>query len=362
MTGVAATVMVTTALVTAALATALLATVGLARAEDDARTKQLRLLCAQLSGDLTDPGGIAAFRRCLTQDPLGEIRRNNNIAAEPADRPNAAPPAGHGRNTRRSQADGVHRFQAAEGSLFVLDKDGNLWRWTIGTKDARMVEQTVAAFQVIDGHQFVQRTDGTLWRAKLDGGAPTRIDKAVAGFQAINAGLVYVLGTDGTLWRESGDAGKRAEVDHTVTAFQAVDASLVFVLAADQQLWRETGTAQSRTLVARQTAAFQYIPDGDTTFVQALDATLWRQGADGKPVQVDSSVAAFQAVDVHLAYVLGKDGRLWQERGGRDQAVLVDRDVLATLGRTAFQATDATHIYLIGNDYKLWAETMPPAR
>src|SRR5271169_2254663 len=49
-------------------------------AQDDARMRQLRLLCAQLSGDLTDPGGIAAFRRCLTtHDPLGEIRRDNNI-------------------------------------------------------------------------------------------------------------------------------------------------------------------------------------------------------------------------------------------------------------------------------------------
>ena len=56
-------------------------TAGLASADDDARMKQLRLLCAQLSGDLTDPGGIAKFRRCLTtKDPLNEIRRDNNIA------------------------------------------------------------------------------------------------------------------------------------------------------------------------------------------------------------------------------------------------------------------------------------------
>jgi hypothetical protein len=73
---------------------------GLASGEDDARTKQLRLLCARLSGDLTEPGGIAAFRRCLTQEPLGEIRRDNNIAAPPLDTPNAPPPAGYGRNGR----------------------------------------------------------------------------------------------------------------------------------------------------------------------------------------------------------------------------------------------------------------------
>jgi hypothetical protein len=54
-------------------------------AEDDARMKQLRLLCARLSGDLTDPAGLAAFRRCLnTHDPISEIRRDNNVAAPPA--------------------------------------------------------------------------------------------------------------------------------------------------------------------------------------------------------------------------------------------------------------------------------------
>jgi hypothetical protein len=54
-------------------------------AEDDAHMKQLRLLCARLSGDLTDPGGMAAFRRCLsTHDPISEIRRNNNVTAPPA--------------------------------------------------------------------------------------------------------------------------------------------------------------------------------------------------------------------------------------------------------------------------------------
>jgi hypothetical protein len=57
-------------------------TAGFASAEDDARMKQLRLLCARLSGDLTDPGGMAAFRRCLTtHNPLNEIRRDNNVAA-----------------------------------------------------------------------------------------------------------------------------------------------------------------------------------------------------------------------------------------------------------------------------------------
>jgi hypothetical protein len=75
-------------------------TAGVALGEDDARTKQLRLLCARLSGDLTEPGGIAAFRRCLTQEPRGEILRDNNIVAPRPDRPNAPPAAGYGQNGR----------------------------------------------------------------------------------------------------------------------------------------------------------------------------------------------------------------------------------------------------------------------
>jgi hypothetical protein len=346
----------------AVIAVAVITMAELASAQDDARTRQLRLLCAQLSGDLTDPGGMAAFRRCMTRDPLDEIRRNNNIAAEPADRPNAAPPAGYGRNSRQSVGDGVNRFLAAEGLLYALANDARLWRRTMGTADGRVVDQDVAAFQVVDAHLFVQGTNGTLWRAKLDGSEKTRIDQAVAAFQPINAGLIYVLGTDRKLWREIGDAGKRIEVDHGVTDFQAIDASLVYVLDVDGQLWREVGTMQSRTLVASQTVAFQYIPEGDTTYVQTSDATLWRKGATEKPEMVDKSVAAFQAVDMHVAYVLGKDGRLWQELAGRDQAVLVDRDVLVTSGKAAFQATDPSHIYILDSDHRLWAESIPAGR
>jgi hypothetical protein len=103
--------------VIAALAFIALAFLGNGRpvlAQDDARTRQLRLLCARLSGDLTEPGGVAAFRRCLTtHDPLGEIRRDNNVgggAAPAADRPDARPPKGFGGDSRRSLAKGVQRF------------------------------------------------------------------------------------------------------------------------------------------------------------------------------------------------------------------------------------------------------------
>jgi len=137
---------------------------------------------------------------------------------------------------------------------------------------------------------------------------------------------------------------------------------LVFVLGADQQLWREVGTMQSRTFIIGQITAFQFIPNGDTIYVQTADAALWRRTGNEKGILVDQSVAAFQALGMDHAYVLGKDGRLWSELGGRGQAVLVDRDVLVTSGKAAFQAVDAAHIYLLGSDNTLWAETMPPGR
>ncbi len=61
---------------------------------------------------------------------------------------------------------------------------------------------------------------------------------------------------------------------------------------------------RTRTLVAANVASFQYVADGDTMYVLTLDAGLWRQEGKDKPVAVDTSVASFQAVDMHLTYVL----------------------------------------------------------
>ena len=332
-------------------------TAGLASADDDARMKQLRLLCAQLSGDLTDPGGIAKFRRCLTtKDPLNEIRRDNNIAGS-----NRPPPDSFGRDSRFHVADGIERFQVADANLiYVLNGAAKLWRATIDGKDARLVDEKVGDFLLADRHLFIRGTDGALWRVTLDGSERTRIDQTVAAFQPINAAVIYVLGTDHTLWREIGDASKRTEVDHTVKDFQAIDMNLVFVLGADGQLWRETGSAASRTTVAKDIVAFQYFPAGDTVYVQAADGVLWRKSGNGKPEQVDQGVAAFQAMDPQMVFVLGKDGRLWREIGGRAQeAALVDRDVLVTAGKAAFHADDPAHVMVLGSDHKLWAESMP---
>jgi hypothetical protein len=61
---------------TAIAALSMLAIIAPAYAQMDARTAQLRLLCARLSEDLTEPGGMAQFRRCLTHPPVAAIRQN----------------------------------------------------------------------------------------------------------------------------------------------------------------------------------------------------------------------------------------------------------------------------------------------
>jgi hypothetical protein len=338
-------------------------------AQDDARTRQLRLLCAQLSGDLTDPGGIAAFRRCLsTHNPLGEIARDNNIGARaPAvapDRPAARPPAGFGRDSRAKLAEGVERFATRDPALFLaIDRDARLWRFNPQTKDAKTIAEHVAAGEPTEGGAvLILGTDGRLWRGAADDPARQWIDDMVASFKATGP-FIYVLGKDGKLWREAGTSASRVLVDQRVASFQAVDDKLVFVLGTDGVLWRERGDARDRDTVASGVAAFDHVSDGDTTEVLTRDATLWRQvGATGKPEQIDHDVAAFEAVDARQSYVLGRDGRLWLERGTRDHAELVDTEVSTAIGRAAFHAPDARHVYVLTNDHKLWAETMPPAK
>ena len=134
------------------------------------------------------------------------------------------------------------------------------------------------------------------------------------------------------------------------------------MLGQDGKLWREAGDMNSRGPVASSIRAFQYIPDGDTAYVLTTANVLWRQTGKQKPEQVDHDVAAFHAADMNLVFVLGKDGRLWQELGNRGQAVLVDRDVTIGSGQPTFEVLDAQHLFVVGNDRKLWAETMPRDR
>ena len=180
-----------------------------AQADDSLRMKQLRLLCVQLSGDLTEPGGIAAFRRCLsTHNPLNEIARDNGIggvrAPKIVDRPGAAPPPGFGRNSRFSLAQQVLTFQTTDGKvIYVVAADGKLWRSTLGTKDARVVAPSASVFHVTaDGHLFVLDRDGVVSRANGDGSNRIVIDQAAADFQPLDS-LVYVQRGDCSLWREN---------------------------------------------------------------------------------------------------------------------------------------------------------------
>jgi alpha-tubulin suppressor-like RCC1 family protein len=345
-----------------------------ASAQDDARMRQLRLLCVQLSGDLTDPGGIAAFRRCLTtHNPIGEIKRDNNLGggggagrgggggAVATDRPGANPPKGFGRDTRRNLASGVWRFETRDGEVvYAIDKDSKLWRGIPSTKEAQVVSEKAADLALVDdAHLLMLDTDGRLWRIGIDGSDRTKIDETVDSFQLVN-GVIYVRGTDGKLWRETGDSSNRALVDQQVIAFQATDGNVIYVLGNDGKLWRETGDSSNRTMIASTIVAFQFVPRDDTTYVLGRDGILWsEQGENGKPAQVDHNVAAFQAMGQHVICVLGTDGRLWRELGSRDHAVLVDRGLMVTAGRAAFDASDPQHIFVLGADHQLWAETMP---
>jgi hypothetical protein len=322
------------------------------------------LLCAQLSGDLTDPGGIAAFRRCLTtHDPLGEIKRDNNIGGRVGprvvDRPNAKPPRGYGADSRKLAAEGIHGFATLDGRLFYgVDKDGTVWRWDVVTKKANAIDHNTAAVKLIDpDHVLALDKAGVLWREGGDGAGRTGVDRGVALFQGLSPDLIYVLGRDGQLWRERTGAA-RALVDRRVKAFQAIDADVVYVLGTDAVLWRETGDARNDTQVAQQVTAFQYVPGSDTLYVVAGDATLWRKERKGDPQRIDQAVAAFQAIDARLAYVLGQDGRLWRQIGNRDHALLVDRALMKS-GGAAFEAIDAQRVVVLAADYKLWNETMP---
>ena len=337
-----------------------------AQADDSLRMKQLRLLCVQLSGDLTEPGGIAAFRRCLTtHNPLNEIRRDNGIGGVRAprivDRLGAAPPPGFGRDTRNNLAQQVQAFQTTDGKvIYVVAADGRLWRSTLGTKDARVLAPSATMFRVTgDGHLFVQDRNGVLWRANADGSSRLPVDQTVADFQTLG-NAVYVRHGDGSLWREGTGGSNRLRIDAGVKAFQVIDPHTTFVLGADGKLRRDSDN--SRAPVAGAIRAFQYVPNGDTMYVLTTADGLWRQAAKQKAEQVDHDVAAFRAADMNLVFVLGKDGRLWQELGNRDQAVLIDHNVLIGTGQPTFEVLDAHRVFVVGDDRKLWAETMPPGR
>ena len=130
------------------------------------------------------------------------------------------------------------------------------------------------------GPLFVLEKDGTLWRAEDDGSKQTFLEHEVNDFQPVGD-LVDVATTDKRLWRLRPDGHGRDLIDQNVAAFQAVSATLVFVLGTDGALWRETGDFHSRVKVAQPVSAFEYVADGDTAYVLTPSHVLWRQKGAG---------------------------------------------------------------------------------
>lgn len=330
-------------------------------AEDDARTKQLRLLCAQLSGDLTEPGGIAAFRRCLNEDPLSAMRKN--VFGVPETGPPPEPPKGFGRNSRTNVANAVAAFEAVgDKILYVLAIDGKLWRATVGTQDGKVVDPAVAAFHALDVNVFYALgSDGKLWRDAGDGAARRFVDAEVVAFQPIDGTIVYVLGRNGRLWRETGDMHDRSLVDDEVASFQVVDAATIYVKGKDGKLWRERSSKSDRALVGSDVVDFRIA--GETVYILTrMGNTLWRKTGAGAPEQVGAGISHFQPIDARRVYALANDGLLWIGEGPNAAYDLVDTDLLLETGTRSFQAVDAEHLYVLSADHKLWAEKMPSRR
>jgi hypothetical protein len=307
----------------------ILAAPRFAAAEEDARTKQLRLLCAQLSGDLTEPGGIAAFRRCLTQDPLSAMRRNAFGTAETAPQP----PQGYGRNTRTAVASVVAKFQAiGEKIIYVLTTDGKLWRQNSGSNDSKMIDAAVAEFQALDATNFYALgPDGKLWHEAGDASSRRWVDAEVAAFQPLDDKIIYVLGRDARLWRETGDMHNRVLVDSDVAAFQAIDAAIVYIKSKDGKLWRVKGTKADRLQIASDVIDFRV--EGEATFIVTSAANaLWRKIGDDAGEQVAAGLSAFQPVGAHCVYALAADGRLWVGAGKNARYDFVDADLLLQAG------------------------------
>jgi hypothetical protein len=326
--------------------------------------------CDWIGGDFAEPGEVMFHTGC----PAGGRRaaaaaKAKDEPPKPLDRPDARAPVNYGASTRRSIGKGLESFQIAGSFAYGVDGGGRLWRVGLtGKSAATMVAPAAVRFRAAaSGPLFVLEKDGTLWRAGADGSNREFVDHLVEDFQPAPDAL-YILGTDKRLWRLHAGGKGRDPVDENVVAFQALDAKTVFVLASDGSLWRETGDMHDRAKVGQPVAAFEYIAEGDTTYVLTPSHFLWRQkGMTGPPEQVDHDVAAFHAVDARLVYALALDGRLWQEPGTRARATLVDGDLAVKLGPAAFQFAspgdvEGQTIYALDRKHELWAETMPSTK
>ncbi len=191
------------------------------------------------------PSRARSFSTPAAAPASGGAPRQRRQPDEPPkllDRVSARAPLNYGASTRKSIGAAIDSFQIVDGAIaYGLGAGARLWRFALGGKDSTMVAESVTQFHATSGGPlFVLEKDGTLWRAESDGSKQSFIDHEVADFQPVGD-LVYIVGTDKKLSRLHADGKTRDPVDENVAAFQAIDATLIFVLGTDGALWRESG-------------------------------------------------------------------------------------------------------------------------
>jgi hypothetical protein len=158
---------------------------------------------------------------------------------------------------------------------------------------------------------------------------------SVAMLLGLNLGFpddIYVLGTDGNLWCEHGDFQHRDWVDGHVKAFYIIGDRTIGVLGTDGTLWKEFGDMHHREIMG---AHVKSVPQAPANPQYQLAGTDLYRNLDE---YVDGNVAAFEAKNFSIVYVLDSDGRLWRERGNHTNREPVDENVqefhLATVRRS----------------------------
>jgi hypothetical protein len=98
---------------------------------------------------------------------------------------------------------------AADGSLFVIDADDNLWQET----PHQQVDTAVKSVQALNASTlFVLKLDGTLsmrTTANTSGASSRPVASGVRAFQAVDAQALFTEGSDGKLWFIHGALGSQ---------------------------------------------------------------------------------------------------------------------------------------------------------
>jgi hypothetical protein len=140
----------------------------------------------------------------------------------------------------------IDKFRVVSSmTLFVLGKDGILWRVTTSGNSVSLpvqIDRAVLDFDAIDPDTIlVLDKEGTA-NINRAGTQRIKVDDHVSSVQAIGTKLLIVLDRNGNLWEEDGDPnkiGSRFLIDTHVQKFQPLAANLCFVLNSDGNLWRE---------------------------------------------------------------------------------------------------------------------------